>query len=366
MSKTESRFVDFRAVKMAVSMEQVLARYGVLDQFKRGRDSLTGPCPIHKGTNPTQFRVSLSKNCWNCFSQCHCGGNVLDFVARMEDVDPVEAANRLISWFQLDRGQLNAEHSREPQPAPGDRREARSAPAEQAPHQPASTHADEPAPPAAKSAAPAKPPKEDTGPNKPLGFQLELDPSHPYLAERGLTPETIDEFGLGYCERGVMMQRIAIPIHNGSGELVGYAGRWPGDNPPDGRPKYRLPDGFKKALEIYRFAHAMREAPEQPLVIVEGFFDAMRLWQLGVRKVVALMGSSLSEAQEALLVSALKPSSTALVMFDEDDAGREGRADVLHRLAPRAYVRVAQFAKEGFAAKDLTAEEAQLMGVLVS
>src|SRR5438067_554298 len=82
---------------------------------------------------------------------------------------------------------------------------------------------------------------EESGPNKPLGFQLELDSSHSYLVERGLTPETIDEFGLGYCAKGVMAQRIAIPIHNLKDELVGYAGRWPGD-PPEGRPKYRMPD----------------------------------------------------------------------------------------------------------------------------
>ena len=73
MRKTESRFVDFKAVKAAVTMEQVLQHYGLLDRFKRGADSLSGPCPIHQGTNPTQFRVSLSKNCWNCDNRyCSC------------------------------------------------------------------------------------------------------------------------------------------------------------------------------------------------------------------------------------------------------------------------------------------------------
>ena len=109
MSKTESRFVDFRAVKAAVTMEQVLTHYGLTEKFKRGRDSLSGPCPIHQGSNPTQFRVCISKNCWNCFSDCHCGGNVLDFVAKMENVIPMEAANRLVEWFQLDVSALNVD-----------------------------------------------------------------------------------------------------------------------------------------------------------------------------------------------------------------------------------------------------------------
>jgi hypothetical protein len=39
--------------------------------------------------------------CWNCFSDCKCGGNVLDFVAKMENLDPYEAAVRLNEWFSL-------------------------------------------------------------------------------------------------------------------------------------------------------------------------------------------------------------------------------------------------------------------------
>jgi DNA primase len=363
MPKTDSRFVDFRAVKAAVTMEQVLAHYGVLDRFKRGQDSLTGPCPIHNGTNPTQFRVSISKNFWNCFSQCHCGGNVLDFVARKDDVPPMEAANRLIEWFNLDRAQLNAGHDREHQSASREQRKERTSPPGKSRGEAVPVTTETPAQPAAKAGSSAKPAKEEVGPNKPLGFHLELDPSHPYLVERGLTPETIDAFGVGFCAKGVMAQRIAIPINNAKGELVGYAGRWPGE-PPTDRPKYRLPDGFRKAMEIYRFAEAMREPFEQPLVIVEGFFDAMRLWQIGVRKVVALMGSSLSIAQEQMLAEALSPASQVILIFDEDDAGREGRSGVLQRLSLRCYTRVVAFVEEGFQAKNLTAEEAILVGVL--
>lgn len=43
-------FVSFEAVKQAVSLTQVLERYGLLDTLKRrGADALTGPCPIHGG-----------------------------------------------------------------------------------------------------------------------------------------------------------------------------------------------------------------------------------------------------------------------------------------------------------------------------
>ncbi len=351
MSKS-IRFVDFRALKAAVKMEQVLAHYGLTEQFKRGNDSLTGPCPIHKGTHPTQFRVSISKNCWNCFSDCHCGGNVLDFVARMEGVDANEAANRMVKWFNLDIEALNAESERA-QRKPSPKSGAKTKPGAPVRQTPATE---------TKPTAPKAEPRE-SAPNKPLGFALKLANQHPYFAERGLTPETVAEFGLGYCEKGVMSDRVAIPIHNVKGELVGYAGRWPGE-PPEERPKYRLPDGFKKASEVFRLFQAMKEPPDQPLIIAEGFFDVMKLWQLGCRKCVALMGSSMSAAQERLIINAVQPHGAIIVIFDEDDAGRTGRNDVLQRLATKAFVRVVTFAEEGYQPEMLTAEEADEIGLI--
>ena len=62
--------------------------------------------------------------------------------------------------------------------------------------------------------------------NPPLGFELkDLDAEHPYLLSRGLTPETIQHFGLGFCSRGLLKDRVAIPLHDMAGALVGYAGR---------------------------------------------------------------------------------------------------------------------------------------------
>jgi hypothetical protein len=78
-------------------MEQVLEHYGLTDQFKRSGDSLSGPCPIHKGNNPTQFRISIQKNVWNCFSECKHGGNALDFISRMENVSIHAAALMMLT-----------------------------------------------------------------------------------------------------------------------------------------------------------------------------------------------------------------------------------------------------------------------------
>ena len=109
MHKAKKPFVDFRAIRAQVTMEQVLDHYGVLDTFKRNGNRLSGPCPIHGGSNPTQFRVDTDKNLWNCFSECKNGGNVLDFIARKEDVSihaaAIKAVQRALSMVSTKKAQ---------------------------------------------------------------------------------------------------------------------------------------------------------------------------------------------------------------------------------------------------------------------
>jgi DNA primase len=337
MSKT--KFVDFKAVKAAITMEQVLEHYGLMPRFKRSGDSLSGPCPIHKGENPTQFRVSISKNIWHCFSECKHGGNVLDFVAKMEDASIHAAALKAIEWFHLDPDAMssNSGEDEQEQQSNTSRTEGGQAP-KPAPSKPAS----EP---------------EKSVPNKSLKFRLEkLKLDHPYLAERGLTPETIAEFGLGFCEKGTMEGRIAIPIHNAGGEVVAYAGRWPGD-PGEDTPKYKLPAGFRKSQELFNLHRAMKEPKEKPLVIVEGFFGCMKFYQHGCRKIVALMGSTMSYAQQDLICQMTAPEGQIMIVLDEDDAGKAGRDDIALRLSKFCFVKVIDFKSEGTQPEDLSEEE---------
>jgi DNA primase len=339
-----SKFVDFKAVKAAITMEQVLKHYGLLDTFKRSGDNLSGPCPIHKGSNPTQFRVSLSKNVWNCFSECKHGGNALDFIAKMENVNIHAAAHKAIEWFHLDPDAMSADSEQE---------------AGEPSAAPKSDDAPRPRP-----ATPPAPAPEANVPNKPLKFRLDkLAQDHPSIAARGLTRETIIDFGVGFCGKGMMADRIAIPIHNPDGEVVAYAGRWPEEEAPEGTPKYKLPQGFRKSLELFNIDRAKQEPAEKPLVIVEGFFGAMWLHQHGCRKVVALMGSTMSVAQEELIKKHTNANSQVIVMLDEDDAGRAGRDDIAVRLARFLFVKIHVFDVEGRQPEKLSAEEvAQLCG----
>jgi DNA primase len=330
MAKTS--YVDFKAVKAAVKMEEVLRHYNLLEGFKRSGDSLSGPCPIHKGTNPTQFRVSIPKNLWNCFSECKNGGNVLDFIAQMENVSIHAAAHKAIEWFKLDLKEFTRP-SRE-------KREDRDPADEKKSHE-----AEEP----------------DEGerrePNKPLQFRLEkLLPDHPFLTEQKLTPETILTFGIGFCTKGMMKDRIAIPIANDKGEVVAYAGRLPGE-PTEETPKYKLPPGFKKSLELFNIERAMKEPAEAPLVIVEGFFDSMVLHQNGCKKTVALMGTTLSTEQEDLILRHTVEKTPLILILDEDDAGRGTRTEIAGRLSLHRFVRIHRFEKEDAQPRDLSPED---------
>jgi DNA primase len=338
MAKT--KFVDFKAIKAAITMEQLLGHYNILDQFKRTGESLNGPCPIHKGSNPTQFRVSTTKNIWNCFSDCEHGGNTLDFIAKMEKVSIHAAALKAIEWFNLDPEAMAASDDKAETTEP-----KTSAPAPK---------------PAARPAASPKAAPESNVPNAPLKFRLDkLERTNPYLTEqRGLTPETIVDFGIGFCSKGMMADRIAIPIHNVKGDVVAYAGRFPGE-PGEDTPKYKLPPGFRKSQELFNLDRAVKEPAEQPLIVVEGFFDAMKLHQHGCRKVVALMGSTMSTAQEELIRQQTNNQSHVIVMLDENDAGKAGREDIACRLSKFCFVRVHQFEQPDMEPEHLPAEAVQ-------
>ena len=334
-----SRFVDFKVVKAAVTMLQVLEHFGVAESFKRTGNSLSGPCPLHGGQNRTQFRVSLDKNCWNCFGTCNGGGNILDFVARKEGCSLREAALKLCDWFQLP--------TQEKSPRPD--KDTAGSPKPDTPPKAA-------CPP--KAAKPKKPDADEDGTNKPLGFHLQhLDAEHPYLLERGVSLESVAHFGLGYCQKGSMTGRIVVPIHNAEGQLVAYTGRWPGTPPDADTPKYKLPPGFRKARELFNAHRAFAESDASPLVIVEGFFDCLALWQHDIRRVVALMGSSLSTHQEELIRRNTNSASHVLLMLDEDDAGKAARDEIAARLSRFCFVKTFVFREADMQPEDLQPDE---------
>lgn len=264
-----SSFVSFAEVKRAISMETVLTRYGLFENLSRKGKNLAGPCPFCKGKSARQFQVNLVKNAWYCFG-CKQGGNILDFVAKHEGVSVRTAALKLNSWFELGL----AEEARAPEPP--------AAPAEP--------------PPAAQETLPAE--------NQPLAFTLKtLDPSHAELEPLGLGAETLERFGAGYCSKGLLKGRLAIPIHGGSGELLAYAGLAVEEGET---PRYLFPPKFHPALEVFNL-HRLMEVTEEtgPLYLAPEIEGVLRLAEDGVVSALGLFDGSLSPEQEEAIVGAL-------------------------------------------------------------
>jgi len=291
-----AQWVSFDEIKSRVSIEDVLGHYGI-ENLRRRRDELVGVCPFHEESKGS-FSANVTKNIWQCFG-CKRGGNLFDFVIAKGDAENLRAAALLIAgWFDIRSGKSSDSQTKPQQPKDS-------------------------APPVAQ--------------NKPLAFELQgLDADHDYLKDRGLAPETIARFGIGYCNRGLMKNRIAIPIHNEQAELVAYAGRWSGEA-PEGQERYLLPTDFHKSVELFNIHRV--ELARKEIILVEGFFSVFWLWQHGVTNVVALMGSSLSDRQGDMLVDRLAPDGKVFLLFDDDAAGDECRRQCLDELADHLFVK---------------------------
>ena len=105
----------------------------------------------------------------------------------------------------------------------------------------------------------------------------------------------------------------------------------------------------------------MRERPGTPLYIVEGFFDCIWLWQHGIRRVVALMGSSLSPQQEGSIRKNTNADSQVIIMLDEDPAGQAARDVIAARLAKLCFVKTFVFGEANMQPDQLDAGELERM-----
>ena len=145
----------------------------------------------------------------------------------------------------------------------------------------------------------------------------------------------------------MLKTRVAIPLHNADGKLVGYAGRVVDDSMiTEDNPRYRFPgkrekDGtvfeFRKTLFLYNGFRI--KAPVDNLIIVEGFTGVWWLNQNGLPSVVATMGADCSERQAELIVSLVKPNGKVWIAPDGDAAGLRHAQTLLTLLSPHRAIR---------------------------
>jgi len=324
-------WVDFKEVKEKVTIEMVLGRYGILDKLKRSSKGLRGPCPIHKGTHANQFHVDPIKNRWNCFGGCDMQkfeGHVIGFVAAMEQISLREAALKIAGWF----GITTTHPSRRDSDEKGAEKTVVARPIEAPVLIPVPEQATDAGVPTASL---------DGDPeNKELTFQLKnLSTDHPFFKNRGILPETVAHFGLGFCTKGMMKDRIVFPIHRHDGKLIGYTGRTVKEV-TDENPKWLIPAGLikpKVLLNLHRVVGQFRT-----IILVEGGLDIVAVHQVGFPNVAGLLGSDLLE-DENLSYDQLRlivnHFDQAVLLLDGDQDGRDGMRHAAEKLIARILVR---------------------------
>ena len=136
---------------------------------------------------------------------------------------------------------------------------------------------------------------------------------------RGLGKAASREFGIGYASSGFFSGRITIPIHNHSGELVGWTGR---ATKPDQNAKYKNSadsDLFRKKLLVFNEHRAVEAAKEAgTLIFVEGHLDVVSMWQAGIKNVVAMQGTG---APDPLVLQRLSRYVKNFILCYDGDAG---------------------------------------------
>jgi DNA primase len=308
--------MDFvEQLKSSVDIVSVVGEYVRLK--KSGTQRYMGLCPFHSEKTPS-FTVHVVHQFYKCFS-CGAGGDVVKFVMEKEGISFYEALKLLAERYGIPmpkRSQYADEDSK-----------LRGAIYQM--HELAQenfrAHLDGPAGEAARG----------------------------YLARRGVTPETAEQFGLGYSDRsgrallrlleqrnfpaaqmdqaglvgkrqdGSMYDRfrnrLMFPIHNESGKIIGFGGR---ALTAEDEPKYlNSPETpiYKKSYVLYNL-HRAKEAirKDDRVILVEGYMDAIGVTAAGFRGVVASCGTALTAQQ----VQTLKRHTQKIVVnFDPDAPG---------------------------------------------
>lgn len=173
-----------------------------------------------------------------------------------------------------------------------------------------------------------------------------------YLSKRGIDADVIKEFGIGLSlkkntmlsdflikknfkmqailKSGLVNQnvngyydmyynRIMFPLWNLNGQVVGFSGRIYDTNDSSKYINTKETDIFKKGELLYNFHRAKDEARRvDTIIIMEGFMDVIRAYTVGIKNVVATMGTAVTKNQ-ALLIKRM--AKNVVLCFDGDSAG---------------------------------------------
>ena len=317
-----------REVKQRIGIVELVSEYVALQ--KSGRN-LKGLCPFHSEKHASFF-VFPEQQTWHCFGACGTGGDVLSFVMKKEGVEFGEALRLLADKAGISlkpregRDRAAAEES-------DDLFEINEAATEYYHHLLLSAKAGE----AARSYLARRGMTPETVKVFRLGFSPDSwDAMKGYLLGKGYTEKRITEAGLTVEKEGGgsydrFRNRLMFPICDIQGRVTGFGARALDDSLPKyiNSPQTRVFDKSSILYGIDKARSAIRKRGS--VIIVEGYTDAITAYQNGWQNVVASMGTSLTGKQ----VGSLKGlTSNIILALDADLAGEEatlrGRAVLAH------------------------------------
>jgi DNA primase len=165
----------------------------------------------------------------------------------------------------------------------------------------------------------------------------------------------------------MLKDRIAIPLIDAAGALIGYAGRVVDDSLiTEESPRYRFPGERKRDGKVFEFRKTQFiyngfriKSPVDDLTVVEGFTGVWWLTQNDFPDTVGTMGADCSEKQAELIVSLVKPGGTVWIMPDGDKAGERHAQLLLTLISPHRLIRWLKL-PEGKQPTDMSREELKL------
>lgn len=144
------------------------------------------------------------------------------------------------------------------------------------------------------------------------------------LLEKGFTEKQIISAGIanmGDNLYDIFQNRITFPINNERGEVAGFSARVYNGEQENKYINSKENQIFKKGSILFNYDKAKSEVNKtKSIIVVEGQFDAIRIYSLGIKNVVATMGTAFTKEHISLLK---KLNAKIILMMDNDEAGEK-------------------------------------------
>ena len=304
-------------VKTRLDIVETVGSY--VPNLKRSGRTWKANCPFHNERTPS-FIVDPSRGSWHCFGACSTGGDVIEFVRRIEGLDFREALGRCAERAGVEL--------RPPTRREVERREEheRLLAANDAATLFYQAQLGGPRGAEARDYAERRGLDAATQREWQLGYAPdEWSALTDHLTARGFRDEELVAAGLAIeGERGLYDRfrgRLIFPTRDVRGRMVGFGGRALG---ADQEPKYlntpRTPL-FDKSGTLFGLDRGGIEARRQDrLIVVEGYMDVIACHQAGIENVAASMGTAITEPQMQLIK---RFTPNVVIALDADNAGSE-------------------------------------------